>query len=507
MGKYILTVDQGTTSSKAFLLDKEGNLIASKGVPITQHYPKPGWVEHDPDEIYFSVLKAIADVLIANNIKTGDIESIGITNQRETTIVFDKNTLRPLHPAIVWQCRRTEEICKREVFQNRIDEITNKTGLKLDPYFSATKMVYVFENVVGSREKAQSGEVYCGTVDSYLIYRLTNKTSFKTDYSNASRTLLFNINTLSYDDELLNLFDIPKCCLAEPMKSSADYGEVYLKNNEIPLSSAEVDALMCLNGVHITGVAGDQAAALFGQTCYTKGSSKTTYGTGCFTLMNIGKTPVISKNGLLTSVAWSIDDELTYALEGSVFQGGSIVSWLKDEMGLIREPSDCDRICSNLPDNGGVYFVPAFTGLGAPYWNSEVRGAILGLTRGTGGDYIIRAGIEAIAYQVSELILLMQQETGIKGEVMRVDGGVCACDFLMQLQSDILNIEVCRAKTDEMTAMGVGMMSGLFTGFYSSMDELSAIYKSSKIYKPEMDRVMVDGFLNEYKKAVGTILR
>lgn len=507
MGKYILTVDQGTTSSKAFLIDKEGNLLKSKGVPLTQHYPNPGWVEHDPDEIYFTVLRAIADVLISNNVQPGDIDSIGITNQRETTIVFDKETLRPLHPAICWQCRRTESICAREKLASQIDEITSKTGLKLDPYFSGTKMRYVFENVEGAYERAAKGEVLCGTVDSYLVYRMTNKSSFKTDYSNASRTLLFNINTLDYDDELLKLFDVPRACLATAVAPTSDFGEVQLKGSEIPLTSREVDALMCLNGVHITGVAGDQAAALFGQTCFDKGSSKTTYGTGCFTLMNIGNTPIISKNGLLTSVAWSIDGEVTYALEGSVFQGGSIVSWLKEEMGLIREPSECDRICSSLKDNGGVYFVPAFTGLGAPYWNSTVRGAILGLTRGTGGDYIVRAGIEAIAYQVAELILLMQDETSINGEVMRVDGGVCACDFLMQFQSDLLDIEICRAYTDEMTAMGVGMMSGLTTGFYESLDELRNIYKSAKTYNPVMDRQMADKLLGEYRKSVGIIIR
>ncbi len=507
MGKYILAVDQGTTSSKAFLLDKEGNLIASHGVPLTQHYPNPGWVEHDPDEIYFSVLRAIADLLIANNVQPGDISSMGITNQRETTICFDKETLRPMHPAICWQCRRTEEICKRDILVNNADTIIAKTGLKLDPYFSGTKMRYIFENVEGAYEKALNGDVYCGTVDAYLVYRFTGKKSFATDYSNASRTLLFNISTLDYDDELLSIFDVPRACLAKVLPSGSDYGEIHLNNNEIPLSSRETDALMLLNGVHITGVMGDQAAALFGQTCFTKGSSKTTYGTGCFTLMNVGETPVISGNGLLTSVAWTIGGKTTYALEGSVFQGGSIVSWLKDEMGLIREPKDCDRICRSLDDNGGVYFVPAFTGLGAPYWNSKVRGAILGLTRGTGGDYIVRAGIEAIAYQVAELILLMQKETGITGDVMRVDGGVCACDFLMQFQSDLLDIEICRAKTDEMTAMGVAMMSGLYAGFFKSLEELSSIYKSSSVYKPLMDKEAANSLLEEYKSAVGTIIR
>ena len=466
--EYILAVDQGTTSTKAFLLKKDGTLLASKGVPITQHYPKPGYVEHDPDEIWFSVMRAMADVLQKNEVKKGEVKAIAITNQRETTVCFDRDSLRPLHPAICWQCRRTADICKREEYVSRLDEITYKTGLKLDPYFSGTKMRYIFENVKGAYEKASTGQALCGTVDAYLVYRLTNKASFMTDYSNASRTLLFNIRELKYDDSLLEMFDVPVECLPKPVPSGYDYGEVNINIDNIPVTLSEAAALEVLNGVHIMGVAGDQAAALFGQACFEKGESKTTFGTGCFSLMNIGREPLCSKEGLLTSVACTIGDDVTYALEGSVFQGGSIISWLKDEMGLIKEPSDCDRICSSLPDNGGVYMVPAFTGLGAPYWNSEVRGAVLGLTRGTGGDYIVRAGVEAIAYQVAELIGLMQKETGIRSREMKVDGGVCACDFLMQLQSDLLNVDICRARSDEMTSMGVGMLAGLMVGLFEN---------------------------------------
>ncbi|MBO7450186.1 MAG: glycerol kinase [Clostridiales bacterium] len=506
MSEYILSIDQGTTSTKAFLLGKDGTLKASCGMPLTQHYPKPGYVEHDPDEIYFSVLKAMADVITRFGVQKGEIKAVAITNQRETTICFDKETLRPLHPAICWQCRRTADICKRTEFVSRLDEITYKTGLKLDPYFSATKMRFIFENVKGAADKAKAGKVLCGTVDSYLVYRLTGKKNFLTDYSNASRTMLFNIRELKYDEALTDLFDIPVECLAKPVPSGYDYGEVSLQVDQIPLTAAETEALEILNGVHITGVAGDQAAALFGQTCFSKGESKTTFGTGCFTLMNIGSEPLCSKGGLLTSVACTIGDEVVYALEGSVFQGGSIISWLKDEMGLIKEPSDCDRICSALKDNGGVYMVPAFTGLGAPYWNSEVRGAVLGLTRGTGGDYIVRAGVEAIAYQVAELIRLMQEETGIKGREMKVDGGVCACDFLMQLQSDILDMDICRARSDEMTAMGVGMVAGLYAGFFENKDELRELYESSKVYKPKMDREEAEKLLGGYKTAVRTLL-
>ena len=504
--EYILAVDQGTTSTKAFLLKKDGTLLASKGVPITQHYPKPGYVEHDPDEIWFSVMRAMADVLQKNEVKKGEVKAIAITNQRETTVCFDRDSLRPLHPAICWQCRRTADICKREEYVSRLDEITYKTGLKLDPYFSGTKMRYIFENVKGAYEKASTGQALCGTVDAYLVYRLTNKASFMTDYSNASRTLLFNIRELKYDDSLLEMFDVPVECLPKPVPSGYDYGEVNINIDNIPVTLSEAAALEVLNGVHIMGVAGDQAAALFGQACFEKGESKTTFGTGCFSLMNIGREPLCSKEGLLTSVACTIGDDVTYALEGSVFQGGSIISWLKDEMGLIKEPSDCDRICSSLPDNGGVYMVPAFTGLGAPYWNSEVRGAVLGLTRGTGGDYIVRAGVEAIAYQVAELIGLMQKETGIRSREMKVDGGVCACDFLMQLQSDLLNVDICRARSDEMTSMGVGMLAGLMVGLFENKEELKKLYEPSKVYKPKMSGDEALGLLEGYRGAVKTLI-
>ena len=505
MADYILTVDQGTTSTKAFLLNGSGELIPSSSVPIKQYYPEPGFVEHDAEEIYVSVLKCMADLLTSNPNAISNIDSIAITNQRETTIAFGRLTGRPVCHAIVWQCRRTADICKRAVYKEREKEITAKTGLKLDPYFSATKMRWILENVPGTEKAALSGEMLFGTVDSFLIYRLTHRKSFLTDYSNCSRTMLFDIHELKYDEELLDLFGIPGRCLATPAPSCSDFGALEFNREELILmgfTPDQCDALLSLNGVHICGVAGDQAAALFGQNCFDKGDTKTTYGTGCFTLMNIGDNPVISGNGLLTSAAWSIDGVTTYALEGSVFQGGSVISWLKDEMRLIDKPSDCDDVCNSLEDNGGVYLVPAFTGLGAPYWDPDVRGVIVGLTRGSGRNHIVRAGVESIAYQVTELVDLMMSDTGIVSSHMKVDGGVCASDFLMQLQADLLGVTITRARSDEMTAMGVGLLSGLQTGFFSSVQELKGLYYSSKTYVPKRSSSEARMLLAEYKKAV-----
>ncbi|MCQ2532294.1 MAG: glycerol kinase, partial [Saccharofermentans sp.] len=504
MPKFILTVDQGTTSTKAFLLDEEGMLIPSKPVAITQHYPKPGYVEHDAQEIYTSVLKCMADLIKNNPEAVGAIDSIAITNQRETTIAFDKAG-RPVCPAIVWQCRRTSDICKRPEYTSQEKTISAITGLRLDPYFSATKIRWIMENIPGTQKAAQSGELLFGNVDGYLVYRLTAGSNFASDYSNCSRTMLFDIKNLDYSDELLELFDIPRKTLATPLPSCADFGAVSftaddLKNNG--LTDNEVDFLMTLNGIHIRGVAGDQAAALFGQNCFNPGDTKTTYGTGCFTLMNVGKEPNMSDNGLLTSAAWSINGETTYALEGSVFQGGSVISWLKDEMEIIDKPSDCDPICSSLEDNGGVYLVPAFTGLGAPHWNPDVRGAIVGLTRGSGRKHIVRAGVESIAYQVTELVDLMMMDTGITSTQMKVDGGVCACEFLMQLQSDLLGVKITRAQSDEMTAMGVGLLAGLASGYFDSIEDIEKMYSGHKTYSPERTPAQAMQLMNDYRKAV-----
>jgi len=503
MNEYILAVDQGTTSTKAFLLGRDGELIRSCPVPTTQHFPAPGYVEHDASEIYVSVLKAMADVLINN--PDAKINGVAITNQRETTIAFEKETGRPYFNAIVWQCRRTADICRRPEFVSRAKEIAKITGLKLDPYFSATKMRWIMENVPGTEKAALSGELLFGTVDGYLVYMLTGKKVFASDYSNCSRTLLFDITKLEYSDELLELFGIPRKTLADPLPSCSDFGTVVIDNEELielGLSSDEIKALGRLSGIHINAVAGDQAAALFGQCCFEKGAAKTTYGTGCFTLMNVGEQPQFSDNGLLTSAAWSIGGKTVYALEGSVFQGGSIITWLKDAMGLIGKPSDCDPICNSVEDNGGVYLVPAFSGLGAPYWDPDLRGVITGLTGGTGRAHIVRAAIESIAYQVTELVDLMMHDTGIISTHMKVDGGVCASDFLMQLQADLLGVTITRASSDEMTAFGVGSLAGLTSGFYGSQTEVEGLYRSSRVYKPARASAEARKLLEEYKRAV-----
>ncbi len=509
MKKYILSIDQGTTSTKAFLLDRDGNLIGSLPVPITQHYPNPGHVEHDAREIYISVLKTMAYLMQKYSEISGNIDSIAITNQRETTVCFDKYSGMPIAPAIVWQCRRTTEICRRPEYASRESEISQITGLRLDPYFSATKMRWIMENVPGARKKVISGEALFGTIDAFLVYNLTNRKSFKTDYSNCSRTMLFNVTTLKYEDKLLELFDIPKCSLPEPVPSCSDFGEVHFEEDELTLlglSEEDISALLKYNGISITGVAGDQAAALAGQNCFNEGDTKTTYGTGCFTLMNIGSKPVFSKSGLLTSAAWSYNGKTVYALEGSVFQGGSVISWLKDELELIDNPSDCDNICMSLEDNGGVYLVPAFTGLGAPYWNPDMRGTLTGITRGTKRAHIVRAGVESIAYQVTELVNLMNDDTGITSTHMKVDGGVCASEFLMQLQSDLLGINITRARSDEMTAMGAALLAGRTTGFFESMEDIRKLYKESKTYNPTMSDIDSSKLMHEYKRAVNASL-
>lgn len=502
MGEYILCIDQGTTSTKAFLLDKNGTLTAGTPVEITQIYPKPGYVEHDPQQIYYSVLKAVANVISENPFAVRAIDGIGITNQRETTIAFDECGNSPYN-AIVWQCRRTSDICRRSEIKHKEAMICARTGLKIDPYFSATKMLWLHENVPASKD------CFLSTVDGYLVYRLTGGKSFASDYSNCSRTMLFDINKLDYDDELLELFHIDRNKLAKPMPSCADYGTVAFNRDDLrkfELDDKEIELLMTLNGVHLQGICGDQPAALFGQNALTKGECKTTYGTGCFTLMNVGTTPVFSKNGLLTSAAWSINGETFYALEGSVFQGGSIISWLKDEMKMISKPSDCDAICKSIDSTDGVYLVPAFTGLGAPYWNADVRGVLVGLTRGSGRDQIVRASVESIAYQVTELVNLMTEDTGIPAKEMKVDGGVCACDFLMQFQSDLLGIRITRARSDEMTAMGVGLLAGLSCGFYESIDGLGKLYEARTSYDPKLTLYEVSSMMNGYKAAVRTAL-
>jgi len=509
MESYILCIDQGTTSTKAFLLNEGGGMIPGAPVPIKQIYPVPGYVEHSPEEIYTSVLKAVANLLAEHPEAMGEIAAIGITNQRETTIAFGRHTLKSAYNAIVWQCRRTADICRREEIASASDKIFEKTGLKIDPYFSATKMRWIIENRPDIKEAVAAGDILFATVDGYLVYRLTDKRSFKTDYSNASRTMLFNINTLDYDDELLELFDIPRHCLAKACPSCSDFGAVELHKDELidlGLTDIESDHLVRLNGVHIMACIGDQPSALFGQNALSKGDSKTTYGTGCFTLMNTGDKPVFSGDGLLTSAAWSYNGVTTYALEGSIFQGGSIISWLKDELKLIEHPADTDPICRSVEDNGGVYLVPAFTGLGAPYWNPDARGVFTGLTRGCSAAHIVRASVESIIYQVTDLIELMRKDTGVESNEMKVDGGVCASEFLMQLQADLLGIKIIRAKSDEMTAQGAGLLAGLSCGYFKDIDEVTALYAARTEYTPSMSEVQKIKLMDGYHRAVKAAL-
>ena len=506
--KYILCIDQGTTSTKAFLLDEEGNLSEGAHVPFKQYYPQPGWVSHDAEEIYVSVLKAASMILGDHPEARGNVVSMGITNQRETTVAFSTSG-KPFTQAIVWQCRRTSDICRRPEIREQSRRITEITGLKIDPYFSATKMLWLLENIRSLRERCLSGEAYLSTIDGFLVYRLTGGKSYASDYSNCSRTMLFDISRKAYDAEFLDLFGIPSNALARPMESCADYGMIALKEeylNAKGFSDEETDLLLSLNGVHITGVLGDQPAALLGQNAINKGDSKTTYGTGSFTLMNLGTEPVFSKNGLLTSCAWSINGVTNYALEGSIFQAGSVISWLKDELGFISDPSECDEYCNSIEDSGGVYLVPAFTGLGAPYWKPDARGILTGLTRGTGRAQIIRAGVESIAYQVTELVNLMTDDTGIKAGQMKVDGGVCASSFLMQLQSDLLGVTITRALSDEMTAMGAGLAAGIRSGVFDSLEQTGMFYKSGASYEPQMSAFEVSEKMEGYRSAVRATL-
>ena len=506
--KYILCIDQGTTSTKAFLLDEEGNLSKGTHVPFKQYYPQPGWVSHDAEEIYVSVLKAIAMILKEHPEAKGSIVSMGITNQRETTIAFSPSG-KPFTQAIVWQCRRTSDICRRPEIREQSRRVTEITGLKIDPYFSATKMLWLLENVRSLRERCSSGEAYLSTIDGFLVYRLTGGRSYASDYSNCSRTMLFDISKKAYDAEFLDLFGIPVNTLAKPLESCADYGQIDIKEEYLKTAGFDDDEtadLLSINGVHITGVLGDQPAALLGQNAINKGDSKTTYGTGSFTLMNLGTEPVFSKNGLLTSCAWSINGVTNYALEGSIFQAGSVISWLKDELGFINDPKECDDFCNSIEDAGGVYLVPAFTGLGAPYWKPDARGILTGLTRGTGRAQIIRAGVESIAYQVTELVNLMTDDTGIKAGQMKVDGGVCASSFLMQLQSDLLGVTITRALSDEMTAMGAGLAAGIQAGVFESIDQTSKFYKAGASYDPKMSAFEVSERMEGYRSAVRATL-
>ena len=468
MKQYMLALDQGTSSSRAIVFDHEGNICSTAQMEFTQYFPKPGWVEHNPMEIWSSEAAVIAEAITKMGINGKNIAGIGITNQRETTIVWDAETGEPVYNAIVWQDRRTSEFC--DTLRDKADFIRQKTGLIIDAYFSGTKIRWILDNVPGAREKADAGKLRFGTVDSWLVWQLTRGEVHVTDVSNASRTMLFNINTLEWDSELLALLDIPASMMPEVRSSSEVYGvtKTTIFAHEVPIG----------------GIAGDQQAALFGQMCTEPGSVKNTYGTGCFLLMNTGEKHILSRNNLLTTVAWKIGDKVNYALEGSIFVGGSVVQWLRDGLGIIRSSSEIEALASSVADNGGVYFVPALTGMGAPYWDQYAHGTICGITRGTTAAHIARAALEGIAFQTMDIVGAMEKDAGVKLSELKVDGGASRNNLMMQFQADILGTSVIRPKVTETTAMGACYLAGLAVGYWSSLDEIKAQWQAERVFAP-----------------------
>ncbi|MDR1948713.1 MAG: glycerol kinase GlpK [Spirochaetaceae bacterium] len=487
MGKYILALDQGTTSSRAILFDRDQNMIGSAQREFAQIYPREGWVEHDPMEIYSSQYAVMMELLTQRDVAAEDIAAIGITNQRETTILWDKKTGRPIYNAIVWQCRRTAEMVDALAARGLSEHIKKTTGLVPDAYFSGTKIKWILDHVEGSRERARRGEILFGTVDSWLIWKLTNGAVHVTDYTNASRTMIFNIHTLEWDDTLLEALDIPPACLPQVRPSGAVYGATNIQGTDIPIAAA----------------AGDQQAALFGQCCFGPGEAKNTYGTGCFLLMNTGEKPCESRNGLLTTVAAGLTAKVQYALEGSVFVGGAVIQWLRDEMRFITESADAEYYADKVPDTGGVYLVPAFTGLGAPHWDMYARGCIVGITRGTKRYHIIRAAEEAIAYQCLDLVRAMEKDTGAKIGELKVDGGACRDAFLMQFQADIMNGRIRRPVIRETTALGAAYLAGIAVNFWNGPEEVRTRWQSDRTFSPGMDDARRESLLAGWHKAVG----
>ncbi|GGI29159.1 glycerol kinase GlpK [Pedobacter mendelii] len=468
MSKFILSLDQGTTSSRAIVFNHDGEIVAIAQKEFTQIYPQAGWVEHNPMEIWSTQLSVAAEVIVKAGISARDIDSIGITNQRETTVVWDKETGIPIYNAIVWQDRRTSKYCDEIKAKGLAKKIQEKTGLIIDSYFSATKAKWILENVEGAKEKAEDGKLAFGTIDSWLIWKLTAGKTHVTDVTNASRTMIYNIHSLEWDKELLELFGIPEEMLPEVKSSSEIYGE----------TAGNILAAK----IPIAGIAGDQQSALFGQMCTKVGMVKNTYGTGCFMLMNIGTEPKISANNLLTTIAWKIKDDVQYALEGSIFIGGAVVQWLRDEMGLISKSADVETLARKVPDTEGVYVVPAFAGLGAPHWDQHARGTITGLTRGTNKSHIARAALESIAYQTMDVLKAMEADAGINITELRVDGGATANDLLMQFQADLLKCKVIRPEVTEVTAIGAAYLAGLATGFWNSIDQIRSQWKINKTF-------------------------
>jgi glycerol kinase len=487
--KYILALDQGTTSCRAILFDKESNIVGVAQKEITQFYPQPGWVEHDAEEIWSAQYGVIAELIARTQIRPDEIAAIGITNQRETTVVWDKATGKPVAKAIVWQCRRTTGICDDLKKRGLEPKVKEKTGLVIDAYFSGTKIKWILDNVPGAREKAEKGELLFGTMDTWLVWKLTNGQVHATDYSNASRTMLYNIKDLKWDDELLRELNIPSFLLPEVNPSSYCFGETdpgVFFGHRIP----------------IAGIAGDQQAALFGQTCFEPGMAKNTYGTGCFMLMNTGEEVFASRHGLLSTIAWGIEGKVYYALEGSVFIAGAIIQWLRDELKLLETAADSEYFASKVQDNGGVYVVPAFTGLGAPYWDMRARGAILGLTRGSSKNHIIRAALESMAYQTKDILTAMEADSGLELKVLKVDGGAVVNNLLMQFQADILGAEVLRPNCIETTALGAAYLAGLATAFWVDKDELQACAKVERSFQPKMPEELSNKYYRGWQKAV-----
>lgn len=493
MGKYILALDQGTTSSRAIIFDNNGKIVSVAQKEFTQIYPKPGWVEHNPMEILDTQFSVAKEAISKLGIGLGDIAAIGITNQRETTVVWDKTTGQPVYNAIVWQCRRTASICDELKAKGLADTIREKTGLVVDAYFSGTKVKWILDNVEGVRERAEKGDILFGNIDSWLIWNMTKGKVHVTDYSNASRTMLFNINTLEWDKQILEELNIPAQVLPEAKPSSCVYGytDKEIFGAEIPIS----------------GAAGDQQAALFGQACFQPGMAKNTYGTGCFMLMNTGEKLVASNNGLLTTIAWGLNGKVEYALEGSIFIAGASVQWLRDELKIVDNAAASEAMAEAVDDSNGVYVVPAFVGMGAPYWDMYARGTIIGLTRGANRNHIVRATLESIAYQTKDVLEAMQEDSKIQLQALKVDGGAVANNFLMQFQSDILNVPIYRPEVTETTALGAAYLAGLAVGFWSDKQEIAAKWNINRTFNPAMNEDVRKGLYAGWKKAVGRALK
>ena len=493
MEKFILSLDQGTSSSRAIVFDHKGQIRSVAQREFTQYFPKSGWVEHNPHEIWSSQASVIAEAITSIDINGLDIAAIGITNQRETTIVWDSETEEPIYNAIVWQDRRTSEYCDELKAAGHTEFIRSRTGLIIDAYFSATKIKWILDNVPGARERAEKGKLMFGTVDTWLIWRLTRGEVHVTDVSNASRTMLFNIHTLQWDEELLRLFDIPLSMMPEVRSSSEVYGHT--------------KSTIFAHKVPIAGIAGDQQAALFGQMCVEPGAVKNTYGTGCFLLMNSGEKPIDSKNNLLTTVAWKIGDKVNYALEGSIFVGGSVVQWLRDGLGIIRSSSEVEALAASVPDTAGVYFVPALTGLAAPYWDQYARGSISGISRGTTAAHIARAALEGIAYQTLDIVDAMQRDSGIELCELKVDGGAARNNLLMQFQSDLLDTRVIRPQVTETTALGAAYLAGLAVGYWDSIDDIKQQWQAEHVFEPTEERDSIDKAVEGWHDAVRRVLK